>query len=249
MLDPEGLVMPSNITESGYPEGDGVMREDMISNALIWLMFRLVNYMAAGDDVPAEIGGPWLGVPQRSLLDYWHHLRRQFRVWYDGLPITFRPVLRIHPGSVPSLSLGSESYLDIPETWFSIPMCASTMQSYHMSQILLLSNKPHESTQGRTTVHARLSSYEETISESQRHSRSIVSIALNRADVSVRIHSVQPLYTAGQCLTEPGERRLILKLLRNIETDTGWATEYRVRQLLQQWHWEPDTEASVALPT
>ena len=132
-----------------------------------------------------------------------------------------------------------------PEVWYSIPMCASTMQSYHMSQIQLLMNKPHESTQGRTTVFARLSSYEAAVSESQGHSREIVSIALARSDESVRIHSVQPLYTAGQCLRDPKERHLILKLLRDIETDTGWATEYRVKQLLHQWQWDENYDAHV----
>lgn len=38
-------------------------------------------------------------------------------------------------------------------------MCASTMQNYHMAQILLLTNKPHESTARKTTVTQRLRSY------------------------------------------------------------------------------------------
>lgn len=45
---------------------------------------------------------------------------------------------------------------------------------------------------------------------------------------------------AGQCLSEMSERKVVIDLLRGIEKDLGWATEYRVRQLLEQWGWETD---------
>jgi hypothetical protein len=51
---------------------------------------------------------------------------------------------------------------------------------------------------------------------------------------------VQPLFVAGQCLTETRERRIILDLLRGIESDLGWATDYRVRQLLKEWGWNEE---------
>lgn len=245
LIDDHGFILPSNTSMSGYPEGDTMMKEDMISNALIWLMSKLVNFMAAGDDMPADLGGPWAGVPQRTLLDYWYYLKEHFQAWYDGLPVTFKPCARIHPSRFPRGLIQEEGDSIFPEVWYSIPMCASTMQSYHMSQIQLLMNKPHESTQGRTTVYARLSSYEAAVSASQIHSREIVSIALARSDESVRIHSVQPLFTAGQCLRDPKERRLILKLLRDIERDTGWATDYRVKQLLHQWQWDDNYDTHV----
>lgn len=40
---------------------------------------------------------------------------------------------------------------------------------------------------------------------------------------------------AGQCLTEAGERRVVVDLLQGVERDLGWATGYRVRQLREQW--------------
>ncbi|KAF2815884.1 uncharacterized protein BDZ99DRAFT_457833 [Mytilinidion resinicola] len=238
LIDSRGFILPSNTDPSGYAEADSsVMKEDTISNALIWLISKLVNFMAAGDDMPDHLGGPWAGVPQRTLLEYWYSLREHFRVWYEGLPITFKPCARIEPRRVPAQLRTDDDENVLPEVWFSIPMCASTMQSYHMAQIQLLINEPHESTQGRTTVFERMHSYERTLSAALVHSREIVSIALARSDESVRIHSVQPLYTAGQCLKDERERRLILRLLSDIERDTGWATQYRVKQLLVQWGW------------
>ncbi|KAJ9664291.1 hypothetical protein H2201_005283 [Coniosporium apollinis] len=235
LLDDDGFIQASNTTRSGYPEGAGMIREDMTSNALIWLMSKLVNFLAAGEDSPLVLDRPGHGVSQKTLLEYWQHLYHQFRAWYDGLPITFKPCVEIGPSRI------GEAETTIPETWYSIPMCASTMQSYHMAQVQLLINKPHESTQkDGLSVYDRAKSYSDSVLESQRHSRQIVGIALSRPEASVRIHSVQPLYTAGQLLLEESERRLVLKLLRDIEKDTGWATEYRVRHLLEKWGWTDD---------
>ncbi|KAF2086203.1 hypothetical protein K490DRAFT_74733 [Saccharata proteae CBS 121410] len=238
LIDASGFVMLPENALSGYPEREDTMKEDMIANALVWLMAKLVNFMAAGDELPASVSGgsPYpTGVPQRTLLDYWLYLKQQFQTWHDGLPVTFKACARIPPSRIPAQLIEDESDAVFPEVWYSLPMCGSTMQSYHMSQIQLLMNKPHETTQGRTTVFARFNSYEAAIHECQKHSREIVSIALGRPDNAVRINSVQPLYTAGQCLAERRERRVVARLLREVERDTGWATEYRRRMLFEQW--------------
>lgn len=41
----------------------------MISNALIWLLLKLVNFIAAGDEVSKSISPLELGVRQRELLN------------------------------------------------------------------------------------------------------------------------------------------------------------------------------------
>ncbi|CAG5179415.1 uncharacterized protein ALTATR162_LOCUS9240 [Alternaria atra] len=237
-IDDQGYIMPSNTTACGFSEdNDTVMREDLICNALVWLMAKLVNFMAAGDEVSTEAGMTWAGVPQRTLLDYWFSLRKQFQVWHDGLPVTFKPSARVPSQASGPMSANDNAFM-FTEVWYSIPMCASTMQTYHMSQILLFMNKPHESTQGRSTVVARMNSYQSVLATCQKHSREIVGISLARSDEAVRIHSVQPLFTAGQCLSDARERQVVLHLLRDIESDIGWATDYRVRQLFEQWQGE-----------
>jgi hypothetical protein len=72
------------------------------------------------------------------------------------------------------------------------------------------------------------------------HSHEICGIALARPEGSVRIHQVQPLFVAGQCMTEDRERRVVLDLLRGIEADLGWATDYRVKLLLKEWGWNQE---------
>jgi hypothetical protein len=227
--------------------GDGahMMSEDLICNALVWLMARLVNFMAMGDALSTnEMGMSWASVPQRTLLDYWCNLQTQFQVWHEGLPVTFQPSARVEPSQNPVRSHGNHEYGMFSEVWYSIPMCASTMQTYHMGQILLFMNKPHESTQGGSTVCARLNSYQSVLAACQKHSREIVGISLACSDEAVRIHSVQALFTAGQCLSDARERQAVLNLLRDVESDIGWATDYRARQLVQQWQWE-EQEAMV----
>ncbi|CAI6335857.1 unnamed protein product [Periconia digitata] len=237
LIDDNGFIVPSNTTDSGYPEGENMMKEDLICNALVWLMAKLVNFMAAGDELSEEFGVSFTSVTQRSLLDHWNSLQRQFQAWYDGLPITFKPCARVDPVSS-AVGFPHRDEGLFPEVWYSIPMCASTMQAYHMSQIQLLMNKPHESTQGRTTVSARMNSYQSVLASCQAHSREIVGISLSRSDEAVRIHSVQPLFTAGQCLSDPRERQVVMDLLRGIESDIGWATQYRAQALSEQWQCE-----------
>jgi hypothetical protein len=241
-LDEQGFVMPSNTDDFQYPERQIVMREDMISNALIWLMSKIINYLASGDSIdhvyPQDQSSPTgvIGINQMTLLERWQELEKELNIWYHGLPDTFKPCARLAP--VPNASEANDSPRTVfPEIWYSIPMCASTMQSYHMARIILLINKPHESTARRSTVSNRLHSYRAIEAEVQHHSHEICGIALGRPEGSVRIHMVQPLYVAGQCLTDARERRIIVDLLRGIEADLGWATDYRVQQLLKEWGW------------
>lgn len=146
--------------------------------------------------------------------------------------------------------------VNIPKKWFARAMCASTIQSYHFARIQLLANKPHLSTglpySGLPTgsgVHTsslaqRHASYATILNQSRKHAEDIVSISLALTNDSARIHSVQPLYTAGQVLGngEDGNskavdkiRICILDLLTAIQREAGWATEYRMRHLLEQW--------------
>jgi hypothetical protein len=232
LIDDQGFLVLNNGNESGYSD-DGA-----VSHGLIWLMSKLMNFMAAGDELSTDTGSWATGIPQSTLLDYWYHLRKQFQAWYDSLPMTFRPTSRMEPTLAPGRLLRGENEAMFPEVWYNIPMCASTMQFYHMSQILLFMNKPHESTQGRSTVCARLNSYQTVLAACQKHSREIVGISLAQSDNAVRVFSVQPLFTAGQCLGDNRERQVVLDLIRNVESDFGYTTEFRARQLTEQWQRE-----------
>jgi len=162
------------------------MKEDMISNALIWLSSRICNYIAAGEgfnpvpagdrtEAPLEDEPGEVGKSQKSLLGKWKGFQHELGVWFVGLPATFKSSARIK-------SKLQRPFTDVqlfpPETgnknpfaeiWYSVPMCGATMQHYHMARIFLLINKPHETTARRTTIASRLQSYREIEEEIVQH--------------------------------------------------------------------------------
>lgn len=249
-LDSMGFVSPSNTLAAGYPEGPDTMKEDLISNALVWILSKIVNFISSTGDHLHLNSSPAASGPvgmQQALLERWNRLNTELDVWHNGLPTTFRPCARIEPSRLPLhiTRTGDDTAL-IPEIWHSIPMCASAMQHYHMARILLLINKPHQSTSRRATITHRLNSYRSIESDIQLHSREVLGISMSRPDGSVRINSLQPLFVSGQCLTDAAERQIVIRLLRGIEADLGWATEYRVKQLLKEWGWGDSDAVAVS---
>jgi hypothetical protein len=242
-IDEQGFVMRSNTEDFHYPERRAVMREDMIANALIWLLSKIVNFIASGDSIdsvfPQQPTSPngIIGINHMVLLERWKELETELDMWYRGLPETFKPCAQLPPVLDGSIPIDSPRAI-FPEIWYNISICASAMQLYCMARIVLLMNKPHESTARRSTLATRLDSYRSIELEVRHHSYQICGIALGRPEGSVRIQQVQPLFVAGQCLTEARERKAVLGFLRGIEEDLGWATDYRVKKLLGEWKWD-----------
>ncbi|KAH1423923.1 hypothetical protein KXX32_007156 [Aspergillus fumigatus] len=247
-LDNMGFVRTINLNAAGYSDEGDEMKEDIISNALVWIASKIVNFIGAGDSPhlthTGAVAAGQMSLPQQAPLERWHRLEAELDTWYKRLPASFRPCARIDLSNVPHpRTAEDEDAASFSEIWFSIPMCSSAIQHYHMARILLLINKPHDSINRRSAITNRLNSYRTIENEIRYHSREIVGISLARPHGSVRINSLQPLFVSGQCLAEPRERRVVLRLLRGIEADLGWATEYRVKQLLKDWGWD---EASVS---
>jgi hypothetical protein len=213
------------------------MKEDIISNALVWITSKIVNFINAGSNAGS------LGLHQQVSLERWYRLEAELDVWYNGLPDSFHPCARIaRPQIADQGDNPVDDALTLSEIWYSLAMCSSAMQHYHMSRILLHIHKPPEPTPGTSASINRYNSYRSTETDIQFHSREIVGIAMACPAGSVRINSLQPLFVSGQCLVDPGERRMVLRLLRDIEVDLGWATEYRVKQLLREWGWDEHSE-------
>lgn len=136
-------------------------------------------------------------------------------------------------------------------------------QWYHFARIQLLHNKPHVSTANPaapvclgalapgSSLKSRYTRYAAIIAQSRNHAKEIVAIANGRADEGTRIHSVQPLWTAGLVLGRNEDsgpisghckawRSTVVGLLRGIEHDMGWAAEYRVQSLMDLWDLNAD---------
>ncbi|KZL78947.1 zn 2cys6 transcription factor, partial [Colletotrichum incanum] len=177
------------------------LEEDTKSNELLWLLGKIVNFITSGDAIsPEDFSKPngermSLGLTQEFILERWSMLEMELQKWLESLPPTFSPSARTELSAHDvEVLVGPGERVDMEKIWYDIPMCAATMQSYHMACILLLVNRPQESTAIRSTVSARLRSYRHIQKEVLRHGREICGISLADPPDSVRIHSVQPLF-------------------------------------------------------
>ncbi|KAF2483912.1 hypothetical protein BDY17DRAFT_249552 [Neohortaea acidophila] len=250
-IAPDGFVYPSNPSHADYI-AENAMADDMICNAFIWLLAKLVNFLVTPHSVTNQ---PSLIGPQTKrqnlFTETWEELDAQLQTWYDSLPDSF----------VASAIRQPENENRIEEKWFPKSMCASTMQWWHFARIQMLHNKPYVAPApisssdkshllGAATPGMNLAqqhaNYASITRQCHEHAKEIVAIGLGRSDEGARVHSVQPLWTAGLVLGMHDEkaefgpqidmwRRSIIEQLRGIETDTGWASEYRVHSLLELW--------------
>jgi hypothetical protein len=193
----------------------------MIANALIFILSRLMNILAAD---------------QNALIDRavrWDSLEHELKVWFESLPESFGFCGRIE-ADPNSADLAQANFAEVS---YSVPLCSVTIQHYHFAQIILLL---HQLREDSNSVRDRLRRYREILEKIAYHSLEICAIALGRPPGYVQIHMLQPLFVAGQCLESSEERKVIVELLRGIETDLGWTTEYRVKELLEEWGWGAD---------
>ena len=153
----------------------------MFANALVWLSSKICNFIAVGEaaePVPPgdrtetshleQFPGKY-AKSQAYLLEKWHRLDHELDVWFEGLPSSFMASARMKPREAifeehERLTELTDKKRKFEEIWFPKPLCAATMQHYHMARVLLLLNKPHESTARRTTLGRRFQSMR-TISE------------------------------------------------------------------------------------
>ncbi|KAJ5117365.1 Transcription activator AMTR1 [Penicillium atrosanguineum] len=228
LLDPIGFMQPTTIGYTAISEGENLPREEQVCNTLVWILSKIVNHINSCDNVNAS-----------GFFGRWYRLEAELDAWYKRLPEIFKHCTRVDlPRTVNYRSIDNiQSLTRLQEIRYSIPMCASSMQHYHMAQILLLINKPHQPISSPSTIFLRLQSYRTLEAETRFHSHEILGIGLARPDGSVRTHSLQPLFVAGQCLANARERCLVIQLLRGIEADLGWATGIQVQQLLREWGW------------
>jgi hypothetical protein len=245
---------PGNALVS-YQPGD---REDSVSCTLIWIVLRVMNFIAPQDEAttnsasgtprpfesPSTLGSD-AGTPTaiQNRIARWKQLRRQLEDWYENLPFTFQPYAMMGAGS----GYPSESPSDanakprFARVFFSVPMCAAALQLYHFAQILLLLNQPVDEHDPRNMAN-RLRMFRKVSEESEHHSRRICGIALGKPPPAVSRQMVHSLYLAGLCFEEKDDRLVVLELLRNIERETGCSTAHRIYDLREQWGWGPEMQ-------
>ncbi|UKZ78304.1 hypothetical protein TrVFT333_006040 [Trichoderma virens FT-333] len=167
-------------------------------------------------------------VDRNSSWDYlWDALDR----WHAQLDLHFEPYSYYKLSSHLTLSQGLvEPVFD--EILFPSAVSAATLSYYHFARILLLLAKPTD----QSNPQAMLLYYREILTDIEDHCIKICGIAAARPGPAARIHSVQPLFLAGQCLVEPRLRTAVAQLLQDVEADTGWPTAGHISRLHQGWN-------------
>lgn len=226
----------------------GLSLDDQAANGLSWLVSKVVNFLAKSkqSQIAQWTGSPPGNVsetpgasPDASEQTYpntntWLDLSFEFQTWFEGVPETFRPCVRIeHPRDLSKPSDGGQ--LPFPEVFYSLATCAATMQHYHFGRIALLLNRPPDAVSAPSTAFDRLQGYREVTKEVEYRSREVCGIALGRPQGEVRVYMVPLLFAVGQCLESTDEHQIIVDLLRGVEADMGWATEFAVQNLQSSW--------------
>lgn len=205
----------------------------LVAHTLLWILLRATNFLAT----------PSQDLATRQ--NVWDQINADLNSWHSCLPIAFQPSaqLRYPVSRRGSATPGGQSNArtGIRELFFSIPLCAATMQLYHFARIILLISKPTQ-----TQSSSRLQAYREVSSLALQEAHEIVGIALGRPHPAVRVEMLLPLFAAGTLLEADDERTLVVEILRAIELDTGCATENRVRDLEKEWGWNSSGLVSVA---
>jgi hypothetical protein len=190
---------------------------ELVAHTLLWLVLKVINYRTKCDQ------------ESNTNQEEWDMLTWQLDHWCGNLPGTYQPCASIrHRGSA-----GIRS--PFTEVFYSIDVCAATMQLYHFARMNLLLHRPLGTKTGKSG--SRLKAYREVSVEAIRHAHEIIGIALGRPQPAIRVEMLLPLCLAGACLEVDEERRVVLDLLEAIEQDTGCNTESRRENLAQDWGW------------
>jgi hypothetical protein len=245
--DEHGFLQPFNPPGSAAVRMRADVEEDTKSNELTWLWGKIANFIMSGDAIIPEDYAlprgqrPSFGFTQEELFERWNMLMTELHKWHASLPATFKPTARTRVSGRLGQGLGGSGRDKDPalenfeQIWYELPICAATMQSYHQANILLLVNRPQESTAIRSTVSARLKSYRQIQAEALRHAREVCGISLANPTDPLRINSVHALSVAGQVFYEEAEQRVVLDLLEEVERDLGWTTSYHTAKLMDEW--------------
>ncbi|KAF7588322.1 hypothetical protein BBP40_005888 [Aspergillus hancockii] len=220
--------------------------EDLAAKSLTWLVTKVINFLAeskksqweqltghtsSDPPTPSSVSATSSPYPSTST---WLKLCFDFQSWFEGLPETFRPCLRLdHPKDLSKLP--EITQMPFPEIFYSLTTCAATMQQYHFGRLALSLNRPPDAVSGPSTAFDRLQGYRELMKETDYRCREICGIILSRPQSAARVFTVPLLFAVGQCFENSEERQIVVDLLRGIEADLGWETSFRIQKLQASW--------------
>lgn len=157
---------------------------------------------------------------------------QQLQDWFDMLPLSYRHDGQFRQRATPNNSQGN---LTDGETWYSSDLAAASLLYYHMARLLLLIHQPADVVFPRAQGPDLLQVLRQVEDKLRFHTSEVVAIFRGTLCDPVKLRAIQPLYVAGRCCKENGDKRTIVRSLQSVQDSLGVTTEYRVNELLQEW--------------
>ncbi|KAH8168541.1 fungal specific transcription factor domain-containing protein [Sarocladium implicatum] len=187
----------------------GQASPNMHANFSVFLCSRVCELIA--DRTKFVELGEANGCDEGAFSERWTKLWHQLDDWLKNRPADMHPTQIVHSEPFPQILFAD---------WAAI----SATQLYHTACILLLGAVP-----GNVTPHAGHAG--STIW----HAKSICGISLTNPHPGCLNNAIQPLWVAARLLSHESEHVLVAKLIRSIESMTGWAAEWRLFDLELEW--------------
>lgn len=187
----------------------GRRRCDYYANYMVVLNAAVVNLLADKTSTRSRFEPD-----SQSFVSRWTTLYDLVEEWYDDRPEVMRPLMTTRRQNQPAGE-------DFDTILFSTSPAICGNALYHVAVIFLLQDKPKDAHRSHASI--------------LWHARQICGIVLSNNDDGSRIHSLQPILTAGKAMSHHSEHQAILCLLRRLEADTGWATVWCQEDLQEHW--------------
>ncbi|KAL7918266.1 hypothetical protein ACQKWADRAFT_304576 [Trichoderma austrokoningii] len=211
-----------NDDTSGVGESTFVFRTPWVR------LFSLITNIISQFTTTPSVGDHMMKNPESNS---WFYLWGALDNWHSQLDASFEPYSHYTLSSHLTLPQAPQEPI-FDEILFPTGVSAATLSYYHFARVLLLLAKPIDQSNPLTL----LKDYRERLVDIRDNCIKICGIAAGRPDGAARIHSVQPLILAGQCLEDTRERKAVIQLLQGVESDTGWPTAAQVGRLQEEWY-------------
>ncbi|KAL6819182.1 hypothetical protein V8C40DRAFT_252647 [Trichoderma camerunense] len=209
MIPPIAWLPPGTDESNVRQTFKNIQSPDMHANYAVYLCAKaceLVSDRTHHD----ELGAP-NGCTAEVFTSRWTRLWDDLQAWIDDRPNELVPLQIIESKPFPQIL-----YLH----WAAI----SSNQLYHTACILMLGSmsRRHSHVPGLT-------------GSSIWHAKRICGISLTNPHQGCLNNAIQPLWLAGRLLSHESEHTILVDLIRDIESTTGWGTCWRIPDLGAAW--------------
>lgn len=209
-LVPMDKWLPPTVEHAGSSELFRQSRcPDMHANYAVYLCSKVTELIADRTRF-AELGEQ-NGCDSADFGKRWLDLWRDLQDWLQERPAEIVPVKSLDGRPFPQILFIH---------WAGI----SSNQLYHTASISLLNSIPRGITPDPGLSGSAIW-----------HAKRICGISLTNPHQGCLNNAIQPLWIAGRLLSHKSEHLLLAKLIRSIESMTGWATSWRIADLELTW--------------